>query len=60
MGHRLPQPNTPEEWHAYVRAARTFVIAQDRMEEAVRAGVDFAALNALAAREPDRLEPRHG
>lgn len=34
-------PGTPAEWHAYIRAAATFVDAQDRMEEARVAGVDF-------------------
>jgi hypothetical protein len=32
----------------YISAAPNFVVAQDRMEEAVSAGVDFAALNAVA------------
>lgn len=36
-------------WHAYVRAARNLAVAQDRMQEAVAAGVDFAALNARTA-----------
>lgn len=36
--------STAAEWHAYITSAPSFAVAQDRMEEAVRAGVDFAAL----------------
>jgi hypothetical protein len=32
------------EWNAYIASAPSFAVAQERMEEAVRAGVDFAAL----------------
>ena len=35
---------SPAAWHAYVTAAPTFAIAQERIEEALRAGVDFAAM----------------
>lgn len=32
------------EWDAYIASASTFADAQDRMGEAIAAGVDFAAL----------------
>jgi hypothetical protein len=32
------------EWNAYIASAPNFAAAQERMEEAARAGVDFAAL----------------
>ena len=45
----MPNTTNPAEWHAYIRSARNFADAQDRMGEAVAAGVDFAALLALQA-----------
>lgn len=36
------------EWHAYISGAPNFTTAQDRIEEAVAEGVDFAAMNAHA------------
>jgi hypothetical protein len=32
-------------WQIYIRTAPSFAEAQDRIEQAVMAGVDFAALN---------------
>lgn len=40
---------TPADWHAYIRSAPTYADSQDRMQEAVAAGVDFAALIAAQA-----------
>lgn len=40
---------TPAEWHAYIHSAPDFSTSQDRMEEAVAAGVDFADLLAVQA-----------
>lgn len=37
-------PKTPAEWHTYIQAAPNFAAATDRMQEAVNAGVDFAAM----------------
>lgn len=37
---------TVAEWDSYIAAAPNFTVAQDRMEQAVEAGVDFAALLA--------------
>lgn len=42
-----PNSTNPLEWHLYIRSARNFATAQDRMEQAVAAGVDFAAMLAL-------------
>ena len=42
---------TAAEWHAYIRAAVSFAAAQDRMEEALSAGVDFATM--LCAQDAD-------
>ncbi len=39
---------TVADWHAYIRSAPTFAESQDRMQEAVAAGIDFAVLLALA------------
>lgn len=44
-----PAPTTPAEWHAYIKSAPNFAVAAVRIERAVAAGVDFAALNALVA-----------
>jgi hypothetical protein len=35
---------TIAEWDAYIASAPNFATAQNRMEEAVAAGVDFSAL----------------
>lgn len=35
---------SPSHWHRYIRSARTLTDATNRMEEAVIAGVDFAAM----------------
>ena len=43
----------PADWHAYIRSAPTFADSQDRMQEAVAAGVDFAALTATQGRRND-------
>lgn len=40
---------SPADWDAYIASAPSFVDAQTRMEQAVAAGVDFAALVALQA-----------
>lgn len=42
-------PTSTAAWHAYIQSASLFVDVQDRIEQAVAAGVDFAALNALQA-----------
>ena len=36
--------STPDEWDRFIGSAPTFADATDRIEEAVNAGVDFAAL----------------
>ncbi|MGE0363741.1 MAG: hypothetical protein AB7R67_23730 [Vicinamibacterales bacterium] len=60
MAESPATPRTPAEWHAHIRAGRTFADAQDRMDEAFAAGVDFKALNALACGDaPDSKEPDH-
>ncbi len=41
---------SPAEWHAYIRSAPTFAESQDRMAEALAAGVNFEALLAEQAR----------
>lgn len=38
---------TPEQWHAYITSAPNLTDATDRIEEAVNAGADFAALTRL-------------
>lgn len=43
----VEMPTTTEQWHAYIQSAPNFATAQDRMEEAVNAGVNFKALLAL-------------
>ena len=35
------------DWHAYIRSARSYAEAQDRIGEAVMAGVNFSDLLAL-------------
>lgn len=44
---------TAREWDEYIAAAGTFAAAQERMEEAVAAGVDFAELLAVQAARGD-------
>ena len=39
-----PRATDPAEWHAYISAAPSFARAQERMEEAAAAGVDFARM----------------
>jgi hypothetical protein len=41
---------TATDWDAYIAAAPNFAAAQDRMEEALAAGVDFTALLAAQAK----------
>lgn len=43
----MPTGSDPAEWHRWIRAAPTFVAAQDRMEDAVAAGVDLTAMLRL-------------
>lgn len=43
---------TPAEWDAYIGSAPSFADAQDRMEEAVASGVDFAAMLAAQRERP--------
>ena len=45
---RRDRPQSGTEWQAYIRAAPSFAVAQERMEEAVQADVDFADLTAQA------------
>lgn len=42
-----PTTTDANAWHAYIRSAPSFVESQDRMDEAVSAGVDFVALSRL-------------
>lgn len=42
-----PEGTNPQDWHLYISSAPNFARAQERMEEAVEAGVDFAALRAV-------------
>lgn len=44
-----PASADPAAWHGYIRSAPNFACAQSRIEEAVAASVDFAAM-----REQDR------
>jgi hypothetical protein len=44
-----PASTDPAAWHGYIRSAPSFADAQTRIEEAVAASVDFAAM-----REQDR------
>lgn len=47
-----PTGTDPREWDLYIEDAATFVQAQDRMGEALGAGVDFeAVLRVQGARE---------
>lgn len=47
----FPAPAIPAEnvaeWHGYIATAPNFAEAQTRMEQALRAGVDFFALERL-------------
>lgn len=47
--NRKEGPMTPTEWDAYIADAANGADTTERTEEAVRAGVDFAALLAVQA-----------
>jgi len=47
----MPTTTNPADWHAYIRSAPNFAVAQTRMEDALRAGVDFFALEQIQRAE---------
>ena len=56
QAQNTPTGTDPHKWNCYIRSARTFSEASDRIEKAINAGVDFGSMQAFNLRRFSRIE----